>query len=182
MVIILAIILIILAIKLFLFFMIFFAIPFLFGAPYDVTRKESMKHLIKLTNPKKGDKIAELGSGDGRVCIELAKKNPNSIIHGFEINPFLVWHSRRKIHKLGLDNQIKIYWKNFWKISFKDYDKLVLFQFKSIMKRMENKIEKELKAGAHIISHNWTLPNMKIKKKLGKRRATSGEVYLYEKK
>ncbi len=176
-----AIIILVIVIKLFLFVAIFFLIPFLFGAPYDITRKESLKHIVTLTNPKKKDKIAELGSGDGRVCIELAKKNKGAEIHGFEINPFLVWHSRRKIKKLGLQNQIKIYRKNFWRISFKNYNKIVLFQFKSIMKRMENKINKELKPKSHIISHNWKLPNYKIKKKLGKRRFTSGEVYLYEK-
>ncbi len=163
-------------IKLFLFVSIFFLIPFLFGAPYDITRKECLKHVVTLTNPKKKDKIAELGSGDGRVCIALANKNKNAEIHGFEINPFLVWHSRRKIKKLGLDNQIKIYRKNFWRISFKDYNKVVLFQFKSIMKRMENKIEKELKTKSHIISHNWKLPNYKIKKKLGKKRREINEI------
>ncbi len=177
----LTIILLILVIILILFLSIFFLIPFLFGAPYDITRKESMKHIVMLTDPGKKDKIAELGSGDGRVCIALAKKHKGSKIHGFEINPFLVWYSRRKIRKLRLNNQIKIYWKNFWRISFKDYNKIVLFQFSSIMKRMEDKIEKELKPKSHIISHNWKLPNYKIKKKLGKKKAFSGEVYLYEK-
>lgn len=178
---IIGIILIIIIVKLFLFFMIFFVIPFLFGAPYDVTRKQSMKHVITLTNPKNKDKIAELGSGDGRVCIELAKKNPSAVIHGFEINPFLVWISRRKIRKLNLHNQIKTYWKSFWKVNFKDYNKLVLFQFKAMMKRFEDKVNKEHKPGLKIISHNWKMPNTPLKKKLGKMRANSGEVYLYEK-
>ncbi len=162
--------------------MIFFAIPFVFGAPYDITRKPAMKNIVKLTNPNKGDKIAELGSGDGRICIELAKKNPNVKIHGFEINPFLVWHSRKKIRKLGLENQIKIYWKSFWRIHLKDYNKIVLFQFKTIMHRLEKKIEKEMKTKSHIISHNWTFPNLKPKKQLGQTKALSGKVYLYEKK
>jgi methyltransferase family protein len=175
------IILLIAIITLALFVAIFFLIPFLFGAPYDITRKNSLKNIVTLTNPKKEDKIAELGSGDGRVCIELAKKNKNAMIHGFEINPILVWISRKKIRKLNLQDRIKIYWKSFWKIDFKDYNKVVLFQFRSIMKRMEDKIEKELKPKSQIISHNWELPTMKLKKKLGKKKAFSGEVYLYEK-
>ena len=164
--------------------MVFFLIPSIFGAPYDVTRKDALKHVVTLTDPKKKDKIAELGSGDGRICIALAKKagkKSNIEIHGFEINPFLVWHSRRKIKKLGLDKNIKIHWQNFWKIDFKDYNKIVLFQFKTIMKRLEKKIEKELKLGSRIISHQWIFPNKKIKKKLGKKKAFSGEVYLYKK-
>ena len=74
----------------------FFLIPFFFGAPYEPTRGKALKNIIKFTNPKAGDKIAELGSGDGRICITLTKKLPKNSkieIHGFEINPFLVWIS-----------------------------------------------------------------------------------------
>lgn len=166
--------------KLIVFLLLFFFIPFLFGAPYDVTRKNSLKHIVTLTNPQKGDKIAELGSGDGRVCIELAKKNPDAKIYGFEINPFLVWISRAKIRKLNLQNQIKIYRKNFWKINFRDYNKIVLFQYRTVMNKLEKKIENEMHKNSKIISHNWQLPNYKLKKKLGKKRGLSGEVYLYE--
>jgi len=162
---------------------IFFAIPFLFGAPFDITRENALKNIIKLTSPKKGDKIAELGSGDGRVCIALAKKkkNKNIIIHGFEINPFLVLISRKKIKQQHLNNQIKIYWKNFWKINLKDYNKIVLFQYKTIMNRLEKKIKRELRPHSKIISHNWKFPNLKPKKQLGKQHLLEGIVYLYEK-
>lgn len=169
----------------FLVLMIFFMLPFLFGAPYDISRKESLENIVKLTDPKPGDKIAELGSGDGRVCIALALNNPKPqrdlIIHGYEINPFLVIISRRKIKKLHLQNKIKIYWRNFWNINLSKYNKVILFQFSTIMKKMEKKINSELKKGSKIISHNWTFPNIKPKKILGHQKLLSGKVYLYEK-
>jgi len=164
-----------------LILIVFFFLPFLFGAPYDISRKKSLKNIIKLTNPKTGDKIAELGSGDGRVCIALAKQNPKITIHGFEINPFLVWISKRKINQAGLESQIKIYWKNFWKVNLEKYNKIIFFQFRSITKKLEKKFNKELKKGTKIISHNWKLPNYKIKKQLGEPHLTYGVVYLYEK-
>jgi 16S rRNA A1518/A1519 N6-dimethyltransferase RsmA/KsgA/DIM1 with predicted DNA glycosylase/AP lyase activity len=176
-------ILIILAIILILIISTFFVFPWFVGAPYDITRKKSLENIIKLSNPKPEDKIAELGSGDGRVCIALAlkNKNPKTIIHGYEINPFLVWISRNKIKKLGLQNNIQIYWKNFWKVNLSEYNKIIFFQFRSITKRLEKKFNKELKKGTKIISHNWKLPNWKIKNKLGKEHLTYGIVYLYEK-
>jgi 16S rRNA A1518/A1519 N6-dimethyltransferase RsmA/KsgA/DIM1 with predicted DNA glycosylase/AP lyase activity len=168
-----------------LLFITFFIIPFLFGAPFDITREKSLKNIIRLTNPKKGDKIAELGSGDGRVCIALAQKipknNKNTIIHGFEINPILVLISRRKIRKLNLQHKIKIYWKNFWRVNLHSYNKIVLFQFRTIMKKLEKKLKKELKPKSMIISHNWIFPDWKIKKQAGTQHALYGKVYLYEK-
>ena len=92
----LTILLIILGILVFVFCM-FFVFPWLVGAPYDVTRKNSLKNIVKLVDVKSGDRIAELGSGDGRVCIALARENNNSKILGYEINPFLVFISYPRI-------------------------------------------------------------------------------------
>lgn len=177
----LIIILLIMLIILSIISLTFFIIPWFFGAPYDVSRKKAIKNIVKLTNPEKGDKIAELGSGDGRVCIALAKQNKEAKIHGFEINPFLVLISKRKIKKLNLQNQIKINWKNFWNVKFEKFNKIIFFQFRTITKKLEKKFEKELKPNSIVVSHNWKLPNWKIKKKLGKKELLEGEVYLYEK-
>ena len=156
----------------------FFIIPFFFGAPYDPSRGEALENMIKLTNPKKGDKIAELGSGDGRVCIALAKKG--ALVHGFEMNPILVLISRRKIRQEKLQNKIKIYWKNFWNVDFSSYNKAVMFQFSTIIGRIAQKLRREMKKGSLIISHNWKIPKGKIKKQLGKQKYILGKVYLYE--
>ena len=154
----------------------FFVIPFFFGAPYEPSRGKALKNIIKFTAPKSGDRIAELGSGDGRICIALAKKlskNSKIEILGFEINPFLVWISRRKIKKLRLQNKIKIYWKNFFKEDLSKYNKIVMFQFNTITNRLSKKFKKELKPDSIIVSHWWKLPRWKIKKQ-------EGRVYLYE--
>jgi len=149
----------------------FFLIPFFYGAPYEPSRGKALSNIIKFVDPKKGDKIAELGSGDARVCIELAQKGAE--VHGFEINPFLVWISRRKIRNLGLQNRIKIYWKSFWKKDLSEYNKIVMFQFNTIANKLSKKFKKELKPKSIIVSHWWKLPRWEIKKKVGR-------VYLYE--
>ncbi len=171
----------ILVLLLILILFIFFIFPWFFGAPYDVTREKALKNIIKLTKPQANDLIAELGSGDGRVCIELALQNKKTKIHGYEINPFLVMISRRKIRKLNLQKQIKIYWKNFWKVNLAKYNKIVFFQFSTITKRLEKKFNKELKKNTKVISHNWKLPNWKAKKQLGEKEFAEGIVYFYEK-
>ncbi len=153
----------------------FFLVPFFFGAPYEPSRGRALRNIVKLTSLKKGDKVAELGSGDGSICIALAKssKSKSIEIHGFEINPFLVWISRRRIKKLGLQNKIKIYHKNFWNSDLSKYNKVVLFQFKTIARKLSKKLNEELKPKSLIISHWWKLPSLKLIKKIGR-------VYLYK--
>lgn len=155
---------------------LFFLIPFFFGAPYEPSRGKALKNIVEFTDSEEGDKIADLGSGDGRICIELAKKAPKKKdieIHGFEMNPLLVLFSRYKIRKQGLRHKIKIKLKNFWFQDLSEYNKVVIFQFNTIIKKLGNKIKREMKSGSRVVSHWWKIPGWKIKKKVGR-------VYLYE--
>jgi hypothetical protein len=51
----------------------------------------------------------------------------------------------------------------------------------TITNKLEKKFNKELKYKTKVISHNWRLPNWKIKKQLGKKHLSQGIVYLYQK-
>ena len=48
--------------------------PLMFwGAVYDPTKRRRVEEMIKIANIKPGEKAADLGAGDGRLVIALAK-------------------------------------------------------------------------------------------------------------
>ena len=145
---------------------------FLFGAPFQPSSNKALKNILELSNMKKGQKIADLGSGDGKIIIEFAKKGAEA--HGFEINPILVWISRIRIRRQGLQNNAFIHWENFLKQNFSDFDIITSFQFIHFMPELEENLKNELKSGAKVISNTWKFPNWKPKERLG-------DVYLYVK-
>lgn len=161
----------ILALVISIFWMIlgimFYIFPLFFGAPYEGSGKRKVEDIVKLANAKAGEKVIDLGSGDGRIVIAFAKKGIEA--HGYEINPILVLASKYKTRKL---KNAKIHWKSFWKSDFGEYDVIVLFQYKKFMKKIENKLKKEMKKSAKIVSYHWKFPNLKIKKNIG-------DIYLY---
>jgi len=142
----------------------FFMWPWLFGAPFEPTKERQVKKMIKLAKIKKGDKAVDLGSGDGRIVIALAKAGAKEA-HGYEINPFLVWISRRKIKKAGLQKKAFIHYGSFWKANLRKYDVITLFQFGTVMNRLKKKFMRELKPGTRVISNHWRFHSWKIKKK-----------------
>ncbi len=163
---------IILAFVIFFILSIFFLFPWFFGAPFEPSDDKIVKKIYEFSKPNsKSDKMVELGSGDGRFVIEFAKHGIES--HGFEINPFLVWISRRKIKKLNLQKKAFVHYKSFWKENLSKYNIIVLFQFRTIMKKLENKLNKELKPKSKILSHYWKFPGWKIKKQFKR-------IYVYE--
>ncbi len=139
-------------------------LPLLHGAPYVPSASYRVENMIKISGVKKGDKVAELGSGNGKVLIAFAKLGAK--VDGYEINPFLVLKSRKKIGKEGLSNLAHVYWKSMWRVNYSKYDLLTIYGITYIMKDMEKKLQRELKSGTKVVSNYFTFPTWKPRKNL----------------
>ncbi|PIS04951.1 MAG: hypothetical protein COT81_03700 [Candidatus Buchananbacteria bacterium CG10_big_fil_rev_8_21_14_0_10_42_9] len=140
-----------------LFVLIFFLIVFR-GAYFASTNKKTLSLIISEVKALQGqtaiNKAADLGSGDGRIVLALAKRGIQTT--GYEINPWLVYRSRQKV-KDG--SQAKILNQNFWSVSLANYDLITVFGIGYMMLNLEKKLRHELKPGAHVISYYFTFPN-----------------------
>jgi 16S rRNA A1518/A1519 N6-dimethyltransferase RsmA/KsgA/DIM1 with predicted DNA glycosylase/AP lyase activity len=159
----------ILGVSLLTIFLIWFS-GFFFGAPFETSSNRAMRSMLLLSEVKKGDRVAELGSGNGKLVIEFAKRGAK--VTGFEINPFLVWISRRKIKKLGLENFATIERRNFMKADLSKFDILSIFQINYVMDRIEKRLKSNLK-GKRVVSNTWKFPGIKETKRIG-------HVFLYK--
>ncbi len=141
------------------------------GAYFAASSPKRVESIIQLADVYPGQKVADLGSGDGRVVIALAKAGAETV--GIEVNPWWVLQSRLTIKKEGVEDKAEILNKNFWDHDLSPYDVVVVYGIGYIMPRLEKKFDKELKPGAKVISVYFKLPNKKPEK-------TSSEVHLYQ--
>jgi len=153
-----------------IFLLVKFFVPVFNGALYLPTSMERVKKMLDLLELKAGQTLIDLGSGDGRILIEAAQRGAKAI--GYEINPILVYLTKRKIKKFGLNDKAKIFWKDFWQVDLSQVDLIIVFGAPTIMGKLEKKFLKEMKPGAKICSYVFPLPNLRpIKKEEG--------IYLY---
>ncbi len=115
--------------------------------------------MIKLLKLKKGEKLVDLGSGDGRIVIAFAKLGIEA--HGYEINPMLVAWSRFKIRQLSLQNKAFIHFKSYWSENLREFDAVTVYGIAHMMGRLEKKLVKELKPKSKIVSNYFELPKLK---------------------
>lgn len=141
------------------------------GAPYAPLGKQKIETMLKLLNVKSGEKAVDLGSGDGRIVVGMAKKG--AIAHGYEINPLLVLIAKWKIKKLGLQNNAHIYWGDFWGKNLSSFDIVTVYLAPHSMKPVEEKLRRELKSNARVAVNYSPFPTWKPKKTLEK-------IYLYQ--
>lgn len=142
-------------------------------APWVATNPEAVKKMTDLANVKAGVRVADIGSGDGRLVIALALARAEA--HGYEINPFLVLLSRLNISQAGLTGKAFIHWKSFWHEDLSKFEIITVYGVPKIMGRLEEKLKRELGTEARIISNIYTFPTWSPSKK-------EDDVYLYEQK
>ena len=141
----------------FLYFIyVFFALTIFLGAPYVPAPYPKVKEMLNLANPEPGEILYDLGSGDGQIIIEAAQNYGVKAI-GVEINPFLVYFSRKKIRKIGMEGKIKVCFGNIFKKDISDANVIIIYLTQLANNRLEKKLLSELKPGTRIISLSFVI-------------------------
>ncbi len=135
-------------------------------APFVPTNINLIRKVLRSAGVKKGKRFYELGSGDGRVVIEAAKLGAESF--GIEQSWIRVLYSKWRIYRQnnprGLSCQF--YHGDIFKKSYADADFVYIYLLPKGVKRLEEKLKKELKKGCLIITQTYHFPNWKPFKKL----------------
>jgi hypothetical protein len=140
------------------------------GAVYVPSSREKTRQMAEVAEVSAGERAVDLGSGDGRVVIELAGRG--AAAEGYEISPVLVLLSRLNIRRAGMKGRAVIHWKSFWRADLSAFAVVIVFQGSFVMRRLESKLRRELRCGARVITDYWRLPGLAAD-------STVGTIYRY---
>lgn len=117
------------------------------------------KELVKILKLKPGQVFYDLGSAYGKLLIEVDRQYPKAKIIGFEIAPFclLVAKANLFLNKSGA----KIYYKNFYKISFSEADVFFCYLWPSVMNKIKEKFLKQARRDSRLYIYAFPLPKIK---------------------
>lgn len=153
---------------------------FLVKAPYAPTPTKQLPVILELFNLKPGQKLYDLGCGDGRLILTAAKAG--IIATGFELS---IWaFTKAWVKKLLSNSPVKIYFKNFYQVNLSDANAVFCFLIDKVMAKVENKLNQELKPGTKVICYGFPLPTWQPEKIIDTNpaKSTSSKIYLYIKK
>eukprot|EP00049_Salpingoeca_infusionum_P005276 m.90366 g.90366 ORF g.90366 m.90366 type:complete len:221 (+) comp12915_c0_seq5:331-993(+) len=126
--------------------------------PYIPTTKSQVDAIVKLCRGRPGP-FLDLGSGDGRIVIEVAKQLgiPS---HGIELNPWLVFFSKLRAALSGPDvfKQTSFKVQDLWTVSVQEYDVIMVFGVQDMMAELDERILSKASPTARIISCEFKLP------------------------
>ena len=116
--------------------------------------------MLELAGLKPRETLYDLGCGDGRVIL-MAAQNYGANAIGVEVNPILVGYARLKIRRKKLESRAKVIQSNFFKVDLRKADVITLYLSQYANDRLEEKLEKELKPGARVVSYIFKMSGWK---------------------
>jgi len=129
-------------------------------APYYPTPETVVVKMLELGELKPGEKVFDLGSGDGRIVIAAARRFRAKAV-GIEIDKDLWRQSQESIRKLGLEKSAEIINGDILKQDYRTADLVTVYLLPNSNDKVQPLLERQLRKGARVVAHdfefrNWT--------------------------
>ncbi len=121
------------------------------GAPFIPTSERRMRRMLEMAGLKKGERLYDLGAGDGRFVIAAAKLGATAV--GIEINPFQVLWCKLRIRLAGFSKTARVVWGDILKQDLSSADVVTCYLFPGMNKLLQPKLLRELRPGARVVTH-----------------------------
>jgi protein-L-isoaspartate O-methyltransferase len=123
-------------------------------APYYPTPESVVEKMLQTAGLKAGEKMFDLGSGDGRIVIMAAQKYKADST-GVEFDKDLWQQSSDRIKKLGLESHARIIHGDILKQDYSSADVITVYLLPLSNDKVRPILDKQLKKGTRIIAHDF---------------------------
>ncbi len=123
--------------------------------PYVQTPTHVVHRMLQLADLKAGEKLWDLGSGDGRIVIAAAKRGARA--SGFEIDPRLVTESVESAKRAGVTSRAKFFERDIFTLYFSGVDVVSMYLLPEYNLKLRGQLLAQLSPGARIVSHEWDM-------------------------
>ncbi len=119
--------------------------------PYVVTPMEIVERMLRQAEVRKDDYLIDLGSGDGRIVIEAAKRGAQGL--GVDLDPSLVKYATENAAKAGVSEKTRFEVKDIFETDLSRATVVAFYLLPEFNAKLLPKLL-ALKPGTRIVSHD----------------------------
>ncbi|MBI4174585.1 MAG: hypothetical protein HY517_02980 [Candidatus Aenigmarchaeota archaeon] len=136
-----------------------------YGSSYLPSKKRAIEAIIKEIHLKKNDVVYDIGSGDGRFVIAMAKRTQAKVI-GLEIDLIKWLISSISVRMKGLRNA-KIIRESFFSYDYSDASIVFIYLPQPTVDKLQTKLKK-LRKGTIVIANRIQCKELRLMKEIRK--------------
>jgi SAM-dependent methyltransferase len=119
--------------------------------PYVQTPMEIVERMLRMAEVKKDDYVIDLGSGDGRIIIEAAKRGARGL--GVDLDPNLVKHATENARQAGVGDRVRFEVRDIFETDLSGATVVAFYLLPDFNAKLLPRLLK-LKPGTRIVSHD----------------------------
>jgi len=124
--------------------------------PFVVSPDAVVERMLYLAQPKAGERMVDLGSGDGRIVIEAAKRFGARGL-GVDIDPRLVNLARANAKRAGVESLASFEIQDLFETDLRGVSVVTMYLLPEVNLQLLPRLIDQLKPGARIVSHDYDL-------------------------
>src|SRR6185369_7835426 len=124
--------------------------------PFVVSPDAVVERMLYLAQPKSGERLVDLGSGDGRIVIEAAKRFGARGL-GVDIDPRLVKLATDNAKRAGVGSLTRFEIQDLFETDLRGVSVVTMYLLPEVNLKLVPRLIEQLKPGARIVSHDYDL-------------------------
>jgi protein-L-isoaspartate O-methyltransferase len=126
------------------------------GFAQDSQKQTIVADMLDLADLRPGQKMFDLGSGDGRIVIMAAQKY-RADATGVELDGDLAAQSEEKIRELGLQDRARIIHGDMMKQDYSSANVITVYLLPESNLKVRPMLDAQLKKGTRIVAHDFEI-------------------------
>jgi cyclopropane fatty-acyl-phospholipid synthase-like methyltransferase len=124
--------------------------------PFVPTPRPIVRRMLSLADTKPGERLIDLGAGDGRIVIAAAREFGANAL-GVELHPERFAIIRNSA--ASLKPNLQAMRQNLFFTDLSNADVVTMYLLPSVNEALRKKLERELHSGARVVSHDFSIPD-----------------------
>jgi SAM-dependent methyltransferase len=123
--------------------------------PFVVTPEEVVERMLRIAGVGPGDRLIDLGSGDGRIVIRAAQKY-GARATGIEIDPSLIARSNASAQAAGVSDRVNFLAQDLFDADLSGASVITMYLLPEFNLKLRPRLL-ALAPGTRVVSHDWDM-------------------------
>ena len=129
-------------------------------APYVPSPQTVVDKMLSVAHIRPGEIVFDLGCGDGRILVAAAQQYKAKAV-GVEISEPRVREANERIKRAGVENLASVRHADLMDVDLSPANVVILYLLRDSNDLVRPKLEKSLKPGTRVISHDYEIRGWK---------------------